>query len=137
MGEPVKIKFYDSDDLAQAALETEKACYERLSGLQVTPPYYGVYCGEECALVLGDGGNALEDQWSGLDDPDKDALFTLVKQVHAAGVAHRALQPRNVVQGPQGLRLIDFAQSDLEHHCKGTCYELRWLWDELYGPRRS
>ncbi|KAJ7631025.1 hypothetical protein FB45DRAFT_1058921 [Roridomyces roridus] len=133
MGEPVKIKFYDSDDLAQEALETEKACYERLSGLQLTPRYYGVYRGEECALVLGDGGDAFEDQWSfsGLDDTDKDALFTLVKQVHAAGVAHHALEPSHVVRGPQGLRLIDFFQGDPEHYCNGTCDELQRLWDKL------
>ncbi|KAJ7631029.1 hypothetical protein FB45DRAFT_917246 [Roridomyces roridus] len=139
MGEPVKIKFYDLDDGAQEALATEKACYERLSALGLTPPYYGVYRGEECALVLGDGGKALEEwSFSELDDTDKDALYTLVKQVHAAGVRHLTLEPHHVVRGPQGsLRLIDFAQSVLEHYCDGTCDELQRLWAELYGPRRS
>jgi hypothetical protein len=42
-----------------------------------------------------------------------------------AGLFHGDVEPRNVVKGPRGMRLIDFSHAFEEHDCPGSeCYEL-------------
>ncbi|KAK7012520.1 hypothetical protein R3P38DRAFT_2550136 [Favolaschia claudopus] len=61
-------------------------------------------------------------------------LYSSMKQIHAAGVVHSDVAPRNVVRGPQGaLSVIDFESASVGHQCSGDdCEELKYLHEELH-----
>ncbi|KAK6981695.1 hypothetical protein R3P38DRAFT_3113148 [Favolaschia claudopus] len=64
-----------------------------------------------------------------LSAEDRRLLYSALTEVHAAGVIHRDMAPRNVVRRPRGaLCIIDFEMSSVGHQCPGKmCPELSTL----------
>ncbi|KAJ7192138.1 hypothetical protein GGX14DRAFT_380446, partial [Mycena pura] len=60
-------------------------------------------------------------------------LYNALSEVHAAGVLHGDVFPRNVVRRPRGaLCLVDFGRATLDHLCPGRrCQELSDLREAL------
>lgn len=54
-------------------------------------------------------------------------LLSQLCSLHRVHVLHGDFEPRNVVRGRQGLSIIDFSHSSLNHDCPGwrTCEELQ------------
>ncbi|KAJ7682458.1 hypothetical protein DFH06DRAFT_1119702 [Mycena polygramma] len=101
----------------------------------ITPRYYGVFEDDigTVALVLDNAGEALE-SFGNLTSEQTQKLFVKAVEMHAAGVCHDDLVPRNVVQDSEGeLRIIDFHVAKMRHRCHGKekCKELLNLSDAL------
>ncbi|KAJ7803581.1 hypothetical protein B0H14DRAFT_2887420, partial [Mycena olivaceomarginata] len=105
-------------------------CVPRVLALIVEP--HGDYAG----LLLEDAGTQVGNgNWDDvqLSAEDRIVLYSALKQIHAAGVVHWDMAPRNVVRGPQGaLSIIDFESAIVGHDCTGDdCKELGDLSEDL------
>ncbi|KAJ7213100.1 hypothetical protein GGX14DRAFT_446295 [Mycena pura] len=85
-------------------------------------------------LILEDAGTVLskyDTPWKalGLTPQDKVVLYDTLRQLHAAGVLHGDVAPRNILRRPSGaFCLVDFDRSTLNHVCPGPiCKELSEL----------
>ncbi|KAJ7730622.1 hypothetical protein DFH07DRAFT_781580 [Mycena maculata] len=68
-----------------------------------------------------------------LSAEDRRLLYYALKEVHAAGVVHRDMAPRNVVRRARGaLCIVDFERAWVGHECPGeACPELSTLQSAL------
>ncbi|KAK0194689.1 hypothetical protein F5146DRAFT_1037109, partial [Armillaria mellea] len=65
----------------------------------------------------------------GVSPMEWQALIKAVKKLHALGVEHGDLEPRNVAQTTEGFKFFDFGRSEM-HRCKRSkCCEVRDLLD--------
>ncbi|KAJ7809967.1 hypothetical protein B0H14DRAFT_3880786 [Mycena olivaceomarginata] len=85
-------------------------------------------------LILENAGTVLsvyDTRWDalGLTPQDKVALYDTLRRLHAAGVLHGDVAPRNILRRPNGaFCLVDFDRSTLNHVCPvPTCKELSEL----------
>ncbi|KAJ7226650.1 hypothetical protein B0H12DRAFT_241655 [Mycena haematopus] len=123
---------HDSLDRQLAAYNAlaKLPCVARLLARIVEP--HGDYAG----LLLEDAGTQVGNgSWDAaqLSAEDRIALYSALEHIHAAGVVHRDMAPRNVVRGPQGaLYIIDFESAVVGHECIGDdCEELGDLYKDL------
>ncbi|KAJ7223157.1 hypothetical protein GGX14DRAFT_327610, partial [Mycena pura] len=111
-------------------LSQEALAYETLTSLQgsVLPQMVGFFAGDGwMILVTEDCGRSLTDSsLVSLSLQQREMLWRHVCSIHASGVAHHDLGPRNLVVSSSGdVRIIDFAYSELGHQCvEATCEEL-------------
>ncbi|KAJ7256768.1 hypothetical protein C8J57DRAFT_1344243 [Mycena rebaudengoi] len=114
--------------------------YAALNHLAVViPQLYAVIgppTGDYASLLLEDAGERIVgDTWehAALTITDKRRLYYALAEIHAAGVVHGDVFPRNVVRRPRGaLCFIDFGAATLGHRCPGpTCRELFSLQRDL------
>ncbi|KAJ7780312.1 hypothetical protein DFH07DRAFT_794577 [Mycena maculata] len=99
-----------------------------VGNLDISPRYYGVFEDSvgSVALVLDYGGTAVK-SFNTLTRKQAQILFDKAVAMHAVGVVHNDLEPRNIVQDLEGeLRIIDFHVADMGHRCAGKekCEEL-------------
>ncbi|KAJ7813839.1 hypothetical protein B0H13DRAFT_2141030 [Mycena leptocephala] len=126
----VIFKSYDSGHFAELIRELD--AYAALSRLAVIVPRLLAVVApptrEYAALLLEDAGTPLgRGGWGDVDltKIDKLRLYHALGEVHAAGIAHGDVFPRNIVRRLRGvLCLVDFGQANF-HLCPGpTCGEL-------------
>ncbi|KAJ3851154.1 hypothetical protein EV368DRAFT_83809 [Lentinula lateritia] len=104
-----------SETLHGKALRSEAKIYHHLVGSNIGPHFYGVFNNSgSIALVLEYKGKRLPD-FVTLADDSKHKLYDRVCNLHALGVQHNDLAPRNVLVNKEGdLNIIDFHQSELK-----------------------
>ncbi|KAJ3923473.1 hypothetical protein F5877DRAFT_74335 [Lentinula edodes] len=123
-----------SETLHGKALRSEAKIYHHLVGSNIGPHFYGVFNNSgSIALVLEYMGKR-HSNFSTLTDDSKHKLYDQVCNLHALGVQHNDLAPRNVLVNKEGdLTIIDFHQSELGHRCKGSrrCSELKDFAEQL------
>jgi len=61
-------------------------------------------------------------------------LWGTLKEIHAAGILHHDLEPRNIVGGPVGPTTVDFSHLSF-HECTGPgkCKELVRACKDIWG----
>ncbi|KAJ3900971.1 hypothetical protein F5879DRAFT_371098 [Lentinula edodes] len=120
-----------SETLHGKALRSEAKIYHHLVGSNIGPHFYGVFNNSgSIALVLEYMGKRLSNFGTLTDDK----LYDQVCNLHALGVQHNDLAPRNIlINKEEDLTIIDFHQSELGHQCKGSgrCSELRDFAEQL------
>ncbi|KAF8828681.1 hypothetical protein HHX47_DHR3000095 [Lentinula edodes] len=123
-----------SETLHGKALRSEAKIYHHLVGSNIGPHFYGVFNNSgSIALVLEYMGKRLSN-FGTLTDDSKHKLYDQVCNLHALGVQHNDLAPRNIlINKEEDLTIIDFHQSELGHQCKGSgrCSELRDFAEQL------
>ncbi|KAJ4464275.1 hypothetical protein C8R41DRAFT_985484 [Lentinula lateritia] len=123
-----------SETVHGKVLRSEAKIYHHLVGSNIGPHFYGVFNNSgSIALVLEYKGKRLPD-FGTLTDNSKHKLYDQVCNLHALGVQHNDLAPRNVLVNKEGdLTIIDFHQSELGHRCKGSrrCSELKDFAEQL------
>ncbi|KAK6984476.1 hypothetical protein R3P38DRAFT_343699 [Favolaschia claudopus] len=134
----VIIKCYPADNFK--CLIQELDAYTALAHLAcVVPQCWGVVAPpglQWAGIVLEYAGLQLPShsgKFIGLTSNDKLLLYSALREIHAAAVAHGDAAPRNVVRRVRGpLCWIDFEKASLNHICPGaTCPELSGLRREL------
>ncbi|KAL7342803.1 hypothetical protein BJY59DRAFT_719263 [Rhodotorula toruloides] len=94
------------------------------AGSDIAPRLLGVFKyaeNERYCFVQPYVGRSLRD-WDDLREEENKTVA-----LHAKGIYHDDLAPRNVVRGKDGIKIIDFGMA-FEHECKGArCDELRGL----------
>ncbi|KAI0293555.1 hypothetical protein BC826DRAFT_1141634 [Russula brevipes] len=95
---------------------------------------------EHSLLILSEEGRSLSHLENfALSLIERLILFAEVYCVHYMGVAHRDLDPRNVLRKRWSwiFKIIDFGFSDVDHTCTGwrECYELKEMWRRLQLDR--
>ncbi|KAJ7243236.1 hypothetical protein C8J57DRAFT_1366235 [Mycena rebaudengoi] len=132
------LKSYGNSHFPQLIHELD--VYAALNHLAVViPQLYAVIgppTGDYASLLLEDAGERIVgDTWehAALTMTDKRRLYYALAEIHAAGVVHGDVFPRNVVRRPRGaLCFIDFGAATLRHRCPGpTCRELFSLQKDL------
>ncbi|BGO94678.1 hypothetical protein NBRC10512_004892 [Rhodotorula toruloides] len=109
LGVVFKLAWYGDDEVEE--LEHESAIYEALYRLPAASrflaPYVGTYewFGIRLAVVTGSGAEVGE--WR----QHSDKIINVVSRLHDAGYIHGDLAARNVLQFPDGLRLIDLGRA--------------------------
>ncbi|KAI9781003.1 MAG: hypothetical protein M1816_002600 [Peltula sp. TS41687] len=137
----VVVKFENSVQ-EEKLLEREAFLYEQyLSRLvdaklrPIGPNFYGYFeQGGKKAVVLEYTGKTLQ-SFDELTPERKADLLHQTQRLHAIGLCHGDLEPRNVTQREDDgtITIIDFSHSHL-HHCGKSCSELESLSRKLGIP---
>ncbi|KAF7336607.1 Protein kinase [Mycena sanguinolenta] len=121
-------------------LQAEIRAYAAIRGLAcVVPRCWGLVAPPSmpwAGLLLEFAGEQLSrSEWhdAALSAKDRQLLYHALAEVHAAGVVHHDVAPRNVVRRPGGsLCFVDFERASVGHSCPGaSCPELLNLRNEL------
>ncbi|VDC02452.1 unnamed protein product [Peniophora sp. CBMAI 1063] len=151
-GVAVVVKVAASEDAQRRLVEEGRlyaGCLAELQGVHV-PSCYGAYDVRlpESARGLRDaygflmlqdcGSHVASFEGADVDEDFRDATFSALKKIHAAGVMHGDIQPKHVVRGVEGRSfIVDFSKASSGHAC--TSLDMAWnqflLFDQPQCPK--
>ncbi|KAJ7222205.1 hypothetical protein GGX14DRAFT_428204 [Mycena pura] len=122
----------------------EVKAYRQLQDLSVVVPHLFAVMREpadpsSAIMVLENAGERIgHGCWDDvvLDESDKKEIYFTLAQIHARGVLHGDVMPRNVVRRPHGgMCFVDFGLAEVGHRCDPqSCFELVKLRRKLGLP---